>query len=593
MRQFTDLAKCHVTLAINKTRFSFLLAHAWILCFSLLIGMLSTPVLADITGQVIRSDNLNPIQGVRIRVQADPASPVVFTGADGRFTLPVNPTSLITVTAAVTYDPVSADNYPVEQAFANNNDDILIQLMPLSATDDASYQPPQASNGCVACHLDQVNQWQTSNHSHSAVNEWVLDLYSGTGTPGGSNGYVFLDTHDPGESGFCATCHAPLADVFDAGNVKLNEVTQAGALDGVQCLACHQIHEVNNNVSALHHLGNSEYRFPDGGLTQFFVWGPLDDVGFSTMNALPTPLFEESRFCASCHEYNNPDTNAPGQTTYSEWLAGPFSQPGPNFSTCQNCHMEAATEPGPISSLSGQPIRPAEQRHDHSFPGATPSRLDEAIDMTMDAFLDNGELVVQVYVSNVGAGHAFPTGVSVRNALLHVQASANGQALTQIGGPTIPFYGDDDVPGVQPGDLAGQPGKGYARVLEGRINGAGPVIRPVLFIDAENVYSDTRLPSGETDMVELRFAVNPAVSAPIQVNADLLYRRAWRATVVSKGWTQTPSGGPIEINVASMQRQVLAGGAVAIPVLQEWALPIMILLLFAAALMSGRLRPVN
>ncbi|GAB4190447.1 MAG: hypothetical protein Tsb002_18480 [Wenzhouxiangellaceae bacterium] len=539
---------------------------------------------ADITGQVIRSDNLDPIANVEIRVQADPASPVVLTGADGRFTLPVNPPASVTVTATVPYDPNAAENYPTEQTIAFNNDDILLQLEQLPAADNPTYQPPTVSGGCVVCHQDQVDQWQTSNHAHAAVNEWVLDLYSGTGTPGGNAGYVYLDSHDPGESGFCAVCHAPLADVFDPGNVQLNQVAQAGALDGVQCLACHQVHEVNNNVSALHHLGNAEYRFPDQPITQFFVWGPLADVGFPTMNALATPLFEQSLFCASCHEYINPDTGAPGQSTYTEWLAGPWSQPGPNFRTCQNCHMPQADEPGTISSLGGSPVRPAEQRHSHEFIGASPQRLDDAIDMTLDAFLENGELVVRAEVANVGAGHSFPTGVSVRNAILQINASVAGQNLTQSAGPVIPFWGDDNVPGQQPGDLAGLPGTGYARVLEGRINGQGPTVRPVLFIDAEAVFSDTRIASGDSDLTEVRFDLASAPPGPINVSAEVLYRRAWRATVVTKGWTETPAGGPIEISITRAERQLLGGAPVAVPTLNRWALWLMIgvLLLVAA-----------
>ena len=75
----------------------------------------------------------------------------------------------------------------------------------------------------------------------------------------------------------------------------------------------------------------------------------------------------------------------------------------------------------------------------------------------------------------------------------------NGQPLAQLSGPTVPFWGSDEVPGEQAGDLAGQPGKGFAKVLQGRINGEGPVVKPVLFIDAESVFSDTLIPSGEIE----------------------------------------------------------------------------------------------
>ena len=40
------------------------------------------------------------------------------------------------------------------------------------------------------------------------------------------------------------------------------------------------------------------------------------------------------------------------------------------------------------------------------------------------------------------------------------------------------------------------------------------------------------------------------------MDVKLLYRRAWRALAVTKGWTQTPQGGPIEIEVAGQQFQV-------------------------------------
>ena len=555
----------------------------------LVVSVCLSPALAagDISGSVLDADDLLGIPGARVHVQADPDGPVAITDAAGDFTLPVDPTGSVVLTAALPYDAGSSPNYPIEQRNAANGDTgVLFLLQKIPASDAPGYQPPTPENGCEVCHAEQVQQWQGSHHAGAAVNEWVLDLFSGTGTPGGDNGYVFTETHDPGETGFCATCHTPLADVFDPGNVMLDEVTQDGALAGVQCLACHQIDAVNNNVAALAHLGNSSYRFPDQAPTQFFVWGPLDDVGFATMEALYAPYMKESRFCASCHEYDNPDTGAPGQTTYSEWLASPYAQPGPEFRSCQNCHMPAADEPGPISSLGGQPVRPPEQRHSHEFIGTTPQTLADAIDLQLEVERDGNALVITAVVGN-DAGHAFPTGVSIRNALLHITAEAGGQPLPQTGGGTLPFYASDEVPGEQPGDLAGAPGAGFARVLEGRINGTGATVAPVLFIDAESVQSDTRIPSGASHTSEYRFDIaGQPPGSEATVTAEVLWRRAFRKIVVNKGWTESARGGPIEIVAASRQASVAVGGdalPVAIPALGPGAVALLFLLLVATA----------
>jgi len=163
-----------------------------------------------------------------------------------------------------------------------------------------------------------------------------------------------------------------------------------------------------------------------------------------------------------------------------------------------------------------------------------------------------GRVRVTSQVANFGAGHSFPTGVSIRNAILVVSAVINGQPLTQVAGPTVPFWGSDDVPGEQPGDLAGFPGKGFAKVLEGQINGQGPTVRPVLFIDAEGVFSNTDIPSGATDTTTVEFQLPPGLpqGTNVAVGARLLYRRTFRAIQVTKGWTQSAHGGPIEIEVA-------------------------------------------
>ena len=522
-----------------------------------LVAVATSPLLASVSGIVQHATTGAAIAGAQVRLQTT-TGPIAISAADGSFTLPVTFTGTRTVTASVPYDALAFTNYNSAgvEGVADGQSGVLIQLEAIPSTSGDPLALPTASF-CGGCHDAHFAQWQTSQHATAAVDAWVLDLFSGTGTAGGSAGYVFKNTHDPGASGFCATCHAALEDVSNPGNVLLDAVSAPAALDGVGCLTCHSIDSVNANASALHHLGNSTYRFPDepGASPWRFVWGPLPDVAIVMRNA-ESAVFEHPRLCGSCHEYNNPSTNAPGQTTYSEWQASPYAVPGPAYRACQDCHMRGALAPGPIS-LFGTPIRPGDQRHVHDFVGATPSQLGSAITLLASAAEVAGQIRVEAQVENQ-SGHAFPTGISIRNALLVVSATRAGVPLAQSSGPTIPFWADDDIPGQQPGDYSGQPGKGFARVLEGRINGTGPVVRPVLFIDAENVFSNTLIPSGQADSSTVTFAFPPGAQAGdvIDVSVRLLYRRAFRATAVIKGWTQTPQGGPIEIQVAQQQFQV-------------------------------------
>ena len=433
-----------------------------------------------ISGTVLdRNDAALGVANARVHVQAQP-EPFVMTDSDGNFSLPVSGAGSVMVTASVPYLRGGALNYTTGGVSATPGDTgVIIELTPVPIADNPTYNPPTAQV-CSLCHFPIVNDWETSSHARAATNEWVLDLFSGTGTAGGSAGYVFKDTHDPGDTGFCATCHAPMADVFDPGNVMLDEVT-GSARDGVSCLACHQIDSVDGDPNALHHLGSSTYRFPldpQGNPTEFWVWGPLDDVTEGNMSAVRGEHFKSPRLCASCHQYNNPNTGAPGQSTYDEWLASPWAVAGPNFRTCQDCH-EPASPVDDIACTNSPVLRPGEQIRSHLFEGSTPAQLQSAFRLDAAAGASGSSVTVAVEVENVGAGHSFPTGVSLRNGLLVVEAFFRGDALPQASGSVLPFWASDDVPGEQPGDLAGVAGKGYARVLEGRINGAGPTVRPV------------------------------------------------------------------------------------------------------------------
>ena len=160
----------------------------------------------------------------------------------------------------------------------------------------------------------------------------------------------------------------------------LDEAGLIGGPDGVTCpMACHQMADGQpKNVSALNHLGNTVIPFP--GLTRFtqFWSGPLDGRQLRrTMRASYQPRFTESRFCASCHSTNNPDTRAPGQNTYTEWLdLGHMPRPAPISVACQDCHMnQQPPNLGPmfLARRPGPSARPEQRRQPFAFTGATPT----------------------------------------------------------------------------------------------------------------------------------------------------------------------------------------------------------------------------
>ncbi|MEO8275158.1 MAG: IPTL-CTERM sorting domain-containing protein [Thermoanaerobaculia bacterium] len=557
---------------------------------------IATSASADVSG-LVRVEGSGepgtPIAGAYVHIQADLTTPGTFSAADGSFTLTGIPPGLVFLAASIPYLRSAPQNFIIGGATAADGDTgIDIRMEEMSTTNDPSYVPPDVSE-CGACHFERYKQWTTSHHAYTAQNKWVLDLFSGTGTPGGSAGYVFKNSHDPGETGFCATCHAPMQDLQDPRpeGVPLDEATEPNGAQGVICVTCHQMDSIDeSHINALHHRGKATYRFPvpsKGASTASYVWGPMNDVTFSLMRPSYSLLHTKSQICASCHQYHNPTTDAPGQNTFLEWQSSPYGTPGPNYKVCQDCHMPNLAGEGENCEF-GAPTRQSAQRHAHTFIGSTPQTLSANIALTSSAAqLPSGNVKVTSSIDNFGAGHDFPTGISIRNAMLWITATLNGQPLAQVSGPKIPFWGSDDVPGDQPGDLAGQPGKGFAKVLQGRINGQGPVVMPVLFIDAESVFSLTTIPSGTIDTTEVEFAVPPGTPAGsnVEVTAVLLYRRAWRALAVTKGWTVTTHGDPIEVEVARNEATIVVegtGGVIEIPALSPTGLATAAALLAAA-----------
>jgi len=549
--------------AVAGPRSRFSSFYPIILLVAVLANSAPAQISGLITGQVVDDATSQPIAGARVHEQAVPTAQIVVTDEQGRFELPVPPgASNVAIAAALTYDPDTPAQYRTDVVSASEGDDVEIRLEPIPGLENLEYQPIVSTDGCRNCHADHWDEWQRSNHAGAAVNALVRDLYSGDGTGDGTGasaeGYVFTAVHDAEDSGFCAVCHAPNERPDDPGAVKFSEVASAPGLDGVTCTSCHQLHRVSDDIQAIHLLGNAEFRFPlsfrgNSAATEEHVWGPLDDVGFDRMRAAYAPVFSSSKFCASCHQYQNPFTGAPGQATYEEWQQSPAAAAGIH---CQHCHMPIAVGSGTVST-NGQAVeRPAEQRHDHSFHGVYSGVFDAPVEVEMSVNVEAGSVVVDTSVRNLLQGHNWPTGVDVRNAFLVVDVSLNGQALNQIAGDRVPDWASDDVDGRQDGDFGGLAGRGYARVLEGRINGEGEPISPVSFIDADTLIASSTIPPGAVESADFTFGLPPVVTPGDEIiaRARVIYRRAWRAIAVTKDWPDVVQDEPFERLVIDMQR---------------------------------------
>jgi hypothetical protein len=281
----------------------------------------------------------------------------------------------------------------------------------------------------------------------------------------------------------CSTCHMPMAR-FDAvtrgerGQVFANIVAAAPshrfAFDGVSCTVCHQIKADN--------LGKHESF--DGGfdidrgtaLGSRPIYGPnAVDAGRESVMRSATQFSQtesahvrESELCATCHtlyttaldERGEVIGELPEQVPYQEWRHSEYRE----TRSCQGCHMPAASEEMPISSIFGTERPPLAQ---HTFRGgnafilgilnkyrgelgvaALPQELDTAIRETRDYLgkaaarvtidsprVTGTTLALAVRVDNLG-GHKLPTAYPARRVWLHVRVTDDaGAAVFESGAP--------------------------------------------------------------------------------------------------------------------------------------------------------------
>jgi hypothetical protein len=471
-----------------------------------LVGLLlarSAPPDAGVAGTV--RDAAGPVEGARVRGKG--RAGFVLTDAAGRFWLPGLFRDSDRLTAAKPGHLIAGSSAARRP--------LSLDLSPLPAEDAEGYRwvgpepDPARPQNCGNCHPAIYREWSQSGHARSISNPHFRTLYDGSDWQGRPGAGWNLLGENPDGAGVCTACHAP---TVPSENPAYFDLGRAGgtAARGVHCDYCHKVAGATGEVGLTHgRFGLTLLRPAEGQL--FF--GPLDDVDRG--EDVYSPLYRQSRYCASCHEGTVFGVHVYG--TYTEWLDSPARRQGKQ---CQDCHMAPAGTLTNIAPGRGGIPRDPHTLADHRLlPGGRGAMLRQCLHVSgrLERTGTEARAVVEVRAGNVG--HRVPTGFADRHLVLVVEGlAADGRPLPARVAPLLPAAAGKD--------LAGRPGRLYAKLLKD-FDGHSPAP----FWRADPAATDTRLRPGQTDRIEATFP--PEVG---QVRVRLLYRHSWPEVAESKGW---------------------------------------------------------
>ncbi|HJK96527.1 MAG TPA: multiheme c-type cytochrome, partial [Polyangiaceae bacterium LLY-WYZ-14_1] len=399
------------------------------------------------------------------------------------------------------------------------------------ASDDLTPADLADVGACAACHADAVTQWRESAHAQASFGN---PFYRASVED-------FARRQPPDRARFCGGCHDPVLVVAGllagadgpAGVAPEDPLAQVG----VPCLVCHGARAPGPDGNASFTIDLSPVPLPTPG----------DAASLAAHVARLRPDgIARGALCGSCHRSHlgpavGVPTHLPGIDDLGAWSRSPWSGSTGEDPTldhprqsCGSCHQPAVAAPHGDQAAEAGRIR------SHRFPGAQTELAagDEAQAQAVagmlrgavrvvvagarveavasggsgaeEAFRDprrvlprpGSELVVDVVVENVGAGHAFPGGTRDLQGATVVLEVADGDGLLLATSEADPHRLRSTVV-----DADGRPERLH-RVDRFRAGVA-----------------DTTVPAAGVRAVRHRLAVPAGVALPLRLRARVVHRR--------------------------------------------------------------------
>jgi len=279
------------------------------------------------------------------------------------------------------------------------------------------FAPAQA----CTCHGPLIAEWAKSMHAQ-ALDDPIFNTK-----------VAEADKASGGKLGaFCRKCHGPAATM--TGEIAAGAVSGPGTSQGVVCSWCHQVSGLMKGEP-----GNTSHLVEPNGTRRAQIIGPQ-----APHPAAFSALHDRAEFCGGCHNVNHPVNGMHLEATYSEWLASPYADEGV---TCQDCHMtEKAGQRGPSTGTAANGAPTRDNIYHMTFSGsqvalgdseAAVARLESAAEIALDVpdVIAAGEpATATVVITNVGAGHYLPTGLTeVRQMWLEVALEKPDGSSVKLG----------------------------------------------------------------------------------------------------------------------------------------------------------------
>jgi hypothetical protein len=198
-----------------------------------------------------------------------------------------------------------------------------------------------ASCGTAGCHEEILAEWQPSAHRFAAMNPPFQAVQAN-----------FAAERGAAETRYCAGCHDPISLFAGAKDLHSQDLSAPGMQEGISCVACHSMSEVDTR-------GNADYVLVP---PQPYLWerttGWRKQVSDFLIRAYPRQhladydrgVLRTPESCAACHKQFIPEAlnrfgTSPGQNQYDEWRNSHWHTDDPDSElACRDCHMRLVTD---------------------------------------------------------------------------------------------------------------------------------------------------------------------------------------------------------------------------------------------------------